>query len=208
MPLNVSAKCALFILLPLLHGCQGTGAMDPITTVEKLDIERFMGDWYVLADIATPFDKDAYAPTEHYVLKPDGMVETTYRYQKGNASGDFKSRTMTARPNPELPSIWGMRLIWPFRGRLPDRSHPPRLYETTIVARNKRDFVWLMARTPTIDQSAFDELLEKVQSLGYAISDLRFHYGMRPTGSQPKSDSEPSGAQSDEKQQSTPRFGT
>ena len=37
MPLNVSAKCALFILLPLLHGCQGTGAMDPITTVEKLE---------------------------------------------------------------------------------------------------------------------------------------------------------------------------
>ena len=181
--------------------------MDPITTVEKLEIERFMGDWYVLADIATPFDKDAYAPTEHYVLKPDGMVETTYRYQKGNASGDFKSRTMTARPNPELPSIWGMRLIWPFEAdyRIA-HIHPD--YLTTIVARNKRDFVWLMARTPTIDQSAFDELLEKAQSLGYAISDLRFHYGMRPTGSQSKLSSELSGAQSDEKQQSTPRFGT
>ena len=207
MPLNVSAKCALFILMPLLHGCQGTGAMDPITTVEKLDIERFMGDWYVLADIATPFDKDAYAPTEHYVLKSDGMVETTYRYQKGNATGDFKSRTMTARPNPELPSIWGMRLIWPFEAdyRIV-HIHPD--YETTIVARNKRDFVWLMARTPTIDQSAFDTLLEKVQSLGYAIADLRFHYGMRPTALQPKSDSGPSGGQYDEKQQSTPRFGT
>jgi len=207
MPLNVLAKYALFILLPLLHGCQGTGAMDPITTVEKLEIERFMGDWYVLADIATPFDKDAYAPTEHYVLKPDGLVETTYRYQKGNATGDFKSRTMTARPNPELPSIWGMRLIWPFEAdyRIA-HIHPD--YETTIVARNKRDFVWLMARTPTIDQSAFDGLLEKVQSLGYAISDLRFHYGMRPTALQPKSDSGPSGGQSDEKQQSTPRFGT
>jgi apolipoprotein D and lipocalin family protein len=207
MPLNVSAKCALFILMPLLHGCQGTGAMDPITTVEKLDIERFMGDWYVLADIATPFDKDAYAPTEHYVLKSDGMVVTTYRYQKGNATGDFKSRTMTARPNPELPSIWGMRLIWPFEAdyRIA-HIHPD--YETTIVARNKRDFVWLMARTPTIDQSAFDTLLEKVQSLGYGISDLRFHYGMRPTASQPQSDSGPSGEQSDEKQQSTPRFGT
>jgi apolipoprotein D and lipocalin family protein len=207
MPLNVSAKCALFILMPLLHGCQGTGAMDPITTVEKLDIERFMGDWYVLADIATPFDKDAYAPTEHYVLKSDGMVVTTYRYQKGNATGDFKSRTMTARPNPELPSIWGMRLIWPFEAdyRIA-HIHPD--YETTIVARNKRDFVWLMARTPTIDQSAFDTLLEKVQSLGYGISDLRFHYGMRPTASQPQSDSGPSGEQSDEEQQSTPRFGT
>jgi apolipoprotein D and lipocalin family protein len=207
MPLNVSAKCALIILLPLLHGCQGTGAMDPITTVEKLDIERFMGDWYVLADIATPFDKDAYAPTEHYVLKSDGMVETTYRYQKENATGDFKSRTMTARPNSELPSIWGMRLIWPFEAdyRIV-HIHPD--YETTIVARNKRDFVWLMARTPTIDQSAFDTLLEKVQALGYTIADLRFHYGMRPTASQTQSDSGPSGGQSDEKQQSTPRFGT
>ena len=207
MPLNVSAKYALFILLPFLHGCQGTGAMDPITTVEKLDIKRFMGDWYVLADIATPFDKDAYAPTEHYVLKSDGMVETTYRYQKGSATGDFKSRTMTARPNPELPSIWGMRLIWPFEAdyRIA-HIHPD--YETTIVARNKRDFVWLMARTPTIDQSAFDTLLEKVQSLGYGISDLRFHYGMRPTASQPQSDSGPSAGQSGEKQQSTPRFGT
>jgi apolipoprotein D and lipocalin family protein len=207
MPPNVSAKCALFILLPLLHGCQGTGAMNPITTVDKLEIERFMGDWYVLADIATPFDKDAYAPTEHYVLRSDGMVETTYRYKRGNATGEFKSRTMTARPNSELPSIWGMRLIWPFEAdyRIA-HIHPD--YETTIVARNKRDFVWLMARTPTIDQSAFDTLLEKVQSLGYAISDLRFHYGMRPSASQPQSDSGPPGGQSDEKQQSTPRFGT
>ena len=186
---------------------RGRGPWTQLLQLKSWNIERFMGDWYVLADIATPFDKDAYAPTEHYVLKSDGMVETTYRYQRGNATGDFKSRTMTARPNSELPSIWGMRLIWPFEAdyRIA-HIHPD--YETTIVARNKRDFVWLMARTPTIDQSAFDTLLEKVQSLGYAISDLRFHYGMRPTASQPKSDSGPSGGQSDEKQQSTPRFGT
>ena len=70
MSLNVSAKFALLILLPLLHGCQGTGAMDPINTVNELELQRFMGDWYVLADVATPFDKDAYEPTEHYVLNP------------------------------------------------------------------------------------------------------------------------------------------
>ena len=81
--------------------------MDPITTVEKLDIERFMGDWYVLADIATPFDKDAYAPTEHYVLKSDGMVETIYRYQKGNASGDFKSGLEVAGSIPFLVTVYG-----------------------------------------------------------------------------------------------------
>ena len=207
MTLNVSAKCALFTLLPLLHGCQGTGAMDPINTVNELELQRFMGDWYVLADVATPFDKDAYEPTEHYVLKPDGMVDTTYRYQKGGATGDFKSRTMTARPNPENPSVWGMRLFWPFEADYRIAHIHPE-YETTIVARNKRDFVWLMARTPTIDQSAFDELLAKVKSLGYTISDLRFHYGMRPTGPQLEPDPEAIGEQPDKKGQSTPRFGT
>ena len=107
MPLNVSAKYALFILLPLLHGCQGTGAMDPITTVEKLDIERFMGDWYVLADIATPFDKDAYAPTEHYVLKSDGMVETTYRYQKGKRYRRFQVQNHDRTPQLGAPLYMG-----------------------------------------------------------------------------------------------------
>ena len=204
---NALAKGALLILLPITHGCQGTGAMDPINTVSELELQRFMGDWYVLADVATPFDRDAYEPTEHYVLKHDGMIDATYRYQKGGATGDYKSRNMTARPNSENPSVWGMRLFWPFEAdyRIA-HIHPD--YETAIVARNKRDFVWLMARTPTIDQTAFDELLARVESLGYTISDLRFHYGMRPSGLQPEPDSEAAYEQPDKKDQSTPRFGT
>ena len=100
-----------------------------------------------------------------------------------------------------------MRLFWPFEADYRIAHIHPE-YETTIVARNKRDFVWLMARTPTIDQSAFDELLAKVKSLGYTISDLRFHYGMRPTGPQLEPDPEAVREQPDRKGQSTPRFGT
>ena len=101
--------------------------MDPITTVEKLEIERFMGDWYVLADIATPFDKDAYAPTEHYVLKPDGMVETTYRYQKRKRYRRLQVQNNDRAPQPGVPLYMGHAAHLALRGRLPDRSHPPRL---------------------------------------------------------------------------------
>ena len=66
--------------------------MDPINTVNELELQRFMGDWYVLADVATPFDKDAYEPTEHYVLKPDGMVDTCLLYTSPSPRDKRQSR--------------------------------------------------------------------------------------------------------------------
>ncbi len=46
-------------------------------TVEYVDLTRFMGDWHVLADVATPFDKKATQPLEHYHLNGDGTIATT-----------------------------------------------------------------------------------------------------------------------------------
>ena len=83
---------------------------------------------------------------------------------------------MTARPNPELPSMrHAAHMAFEADYRIA-HIHPD--YETTIVA-IKRDSSGSWHVHP-IDQSAFDTLLDKVQSLGYAISNLRFHYGMRP----------------------------
>ena len=46
-------------------------------------------------------------------------------------------------------------------------------YETTIVARSKRDWVWIMARRPQIDEATYQGLVQRVEALGYNISQLR-----------------------------------
>ena len=52
-------------------------------TVENVDLERFMGDWYVIANIPTFLEKDAYNAVETYRLDDDGSIDTTFTYRKG-----------------------------------------------------------------------------------------------------------------------------
>ena len=60
--------------------------------VADLNLDRFMGDWYVLADIETPFDRKAVAPLETYKQAPGGVVETTYSYREGSSDGPLRER--------------------------------------------------------------------------------------------------------------------
>ncbi len=46
-------------------------------------------------------------------------------------------------------------------------------YSETIIARNKRDYVWIMARTPAVSQPDYDALLARVEQLGYPTTELR-----------------------------------
>jgi len=65
-----------------------------------------------------------------------------------------------------------MQFIWPIKADclivyLDDD------YSVTIFGRNKRDFVWLMARTPEIPDETYDRLIAKIEAMGYDMSDLR-----------------------------------
>ena len=64
------------MLITIATGCQ---TMKPIHTVEKVDLERFMGDWYVIASIPTFIEKEAFNAVESYRLDDDGTVATTFR---------------------------------------------------------------------------------------------------------------------------------
>ena len=62
--------------------------------------------------------------------------------------------------------LWGMRFVWPFKSdyRIVYLADD---YSQTIIGRQSRDFVWIMARTPSISDSDYNRLLEFVESIGY-----------------------------------------
>ncbi|MDH3882803.1 MAG: lipocalin family protein, partial [Desulfobacterales bacterium] len=64
--------------------------MKPIHTVDKVDLNRFMGDWYVIASIPTFIEKDAFNAIESYRLDDDGTVATTFKFNKGSFDGPLK----------------------------------------------------------------------------------------------------------------------
>ena len=69
-------------------------------------------------------------------------------------------------------AVWAMQFIWPIKMEY-TIAYVDAAYETTIVARSKRDWVWIMARRPQIDEATYQGLVQRVEALGYNISQLR-----------------------------------
>ena len=153
-----------------LLACSG---MEPLKTVERVDIDRFMGDWYVIANIPTFIEKGAHNAIESYRLDDDGTIDTTFTFRKGGFDGDLKQYNPRGFIVDEQTNAeWGMQFIWPIKADyriiyLDDD------YRTTVIGRNKRDYVWIMARTPSIPTSDYDSIIKHIRKQGYDISKIR-----------------------------------
>lgn len=158
------------VLLMILSGCQ---SMPPIHTVPHVDIEQFMGEWYVIANIPTFIEKEAFNAIESYRLNQDGTIETTFTFNKGGHDGPVKTYTPRAfvRDTPSN-AVWDMQFIWPFKAEYRIIYLDPD-YSTTVVGRTKRDYVWIMARSPSIPDPAYREIIRFLEQQGYDTSQVK-----------------------------------
>lgn len=145
----------------------------PIQTAEHVDLERFMGSWYVIANIPTFLEKKAYNAVESYALNKDGSIATTFTFNKGGFNGKLKRYTPRGFVRDKKSNaVWGMRFIWPFKGdyRI---VHVEEDYSLTVIGREKRDYVWIMARTPTISEQDYRRMVDLVGGQGYDVSKIK-----------------------------------
>ena len=114
-----------------------------------VDLARFMGDWYVIAAIPTVFERNAHNPIDSYRLDADGSVATTFSFNDGalrrRAQATTASRGFVVAGTGN--AVWGQQYVWPIRAdyRI---AYLAADYSQVVVAREKRDYVWIMARTP------------------------------------------------------------
>ncbi|MDX1403879.1 MAG: lipocalin family protein [Woeseiaceae bacterium] len=157
--------------IAMLSGCAAKGP--EMQTVDYVDLDRFMGRWYVIANIPTFLEKGAHNAVETYRMNEDGTIATTFTFRKDGFDGKRKEYNPKAFVLDEDSNArWGMRFVWPIKADyrivyLDDE------YSKTVIARQKRDFVWIMARTPTIGDAEYDELVNFVESIGYDTSELQ-----------------------------------
>jgi len=146
--------------------------MPPIEPVERVDLERFMGDWYVIANIPTFAEKGAHNAVESYALDTDGTVATTFTFRDGAFDGPVKTYTPRGFVMSESNAVWGMQFIWPIKADY-RVIYLDEDYSTTVIGRNRRDFVWIMAREPALSESRYNEIVEFVASVGYDVSEVQ-----------------------------------
>jgi apolipoprotein D and lipocalin family protein len=158
--------------LLLLWGCQSK-PMPTITTEKYVDLERFMGDWYVIAHIPTFIEKRAYDAIESYRLNEDGRIDTRFTFHQGSSDGERKVYNPTGFVVDEQSNaIWKMQFVWPFKAdyRI---VYVDEEYQYTIVGREARDYVWIMSRSPQLSEATYDALVRRVADEGYDLAALR-----------------------------------
>jgi apolipoprotein D and lipocalin family protein len=160
------------VLAAWLGGC-ASAPRAPLPAVPGVDLPRFMGDWYVIAHIPTRIERNAWNAIERYDLAPDGTVATTFTFRDGAADGPAKRYRPTGFVrDPVNRSTWGMQFIWPFKAEFLIAYLDPG-YTQTIIARSARDYVWIMARTPTLPEADYARLVAQVAAWGYDTQKLR-----------------------------------
>lgn len=140
-----------------------------------IDLERFMGTWYVIANIPTFFDRGTTHNVENYTLDDGGRVvhvDFTYRKAGSGKPGLLQQRAEVVNDactqwaiSPKLGVFLPLRIAYLVADCAED-------YSTTIIGVPDKSYIWIMARTPTVDQATYDALLAKARSFGYDTSSI------------------------------------
>lgn len=166
----------LISLSVLMFACQSPlKANESLKTVPHVDIERYMGEWFEIASFPQWFSRNCYNTTANYSLRSDGRVDVLNKCHKGSPTGkiaDAKgiARVVNTQTNAELK----VSFFWPFSGKywiidLGDN------YEYAVVSAPSRDTLWILSRSPQMDQGTLDGILERLKNVHkFDLSPLKY----------------------------------
>ncbi len=162
---------AALLCAAIASSCASANAPPLMATSRKIDLERFMGDWYVIAfiPVAIPFfsEEGAHNAVESYRLTDEGIIETTYTFRKGAFDGPEKRMTPKGWVhNEETNAEWRMQFLWPFEAAYLI-VYVDDAYRRSIVGVPDRKYVWFMSRDPELSDAEYQELLDRAARVGY-----------------------------------------
>ena len=165
-----SLRLGLITVTLMLSACSSTPA---IPVAERVDLDRFMGDWYVIANIPTAPEKGAHNAVESYRLDKDGSIATTFTFREGAFDGPEKvMRPRGFVRDQTSNAVWGMQFVWPIKADYRIVYLDPA-YNVTAIGRNRRDYFWIMARTPTMPDAEYARIVQLLGEQGYDTSLIR-----------------------------------
>lgn len=175
-----SRPFAIGILVLIVAACSSTDLPPLRGTDQAVDLNRFMGPWYVIAFIPIDIpllpmfsEKGAHNGIESYRLTDDGTIETTYTFRQDSFDGPERVMTPRARSaNPPLNSEWKMKFKWylPSSDYLILRVDPE--YQRTVIGVPNRRYVWIMSRTPTMPEAEYAEVVSWLDATGHDTASI------------------------------------
>jgi len=169
---TVMKKMMLLTITFFLAGCAVFSNDPPLDTVEAVDLDRYMGQWYVIANIPYFGERGNVAGQAIYRQRDDGRMDDIYLYRDGSFDEPQEQLDGVAWVVDERTNArWKVRFFWPFTFDyyIVDLDDE---YQWSLVGHPSRKYAWIMAREPQMDEALYQRLLTRFEDLGFESSAL------------------------------------
>ncbi len=144
-----------------------------LQTVPYVDLNKYAGKWYEIASYPQRFQKGCHCTTAEYTLSTKGYMIVENRCNKDSIDGKMayikgKAFVQKNSGNAKLK----VQFFWPFKGKywIIDLDHD---YSYAVVSHPNKKYLWVLSRTPKIDQTIYQQILIRLKEKGFNISKLK-----------------------------------
>ena len=159
-------KLIILFLAVFFTACSAPKA--PLPTVEKVNIDKYLGTWYEIARYEHYFEKGCSDISATYSLKDNGDIDVLNSCTK---EGELSEANGVAYATDETNSKLKVSFFRPFYGNywilmLDDA------YSYVVIGEPTREYFWILSRTKELDEKVKQEILSKLPALGYQENKL------------------------------------
>jgi apolipoprotein D and lipocalin family protein len=175
--LRLRLALTLALLAPLATTAQTTPP-EPLQTIERIGVGRYLGRWFEIAKYPNRFQRQCVADTQAlYRPRDDGQLDVINRCRQANgemAEAVGRARQIGPADSPRLevrfapawlswlPMVWANYWVIDL-----DPG-----YQLAAVSEPKREYLWILSRSPTVDAGAYQALLARLREKGFDLSKL------------------------------------
>ena len=150
-----------------------TRKAQPLASSAQVDLPKYMGRWWVIANIPYFAENGKVATADVYALKPNGRIDNVFAYRKAFDQPEQKMQA-EARVYPGTNNThWQVR-FWGglIRAQLVILEVSPD-YQWAIIGNPDRSLAWVFARNPVMDDAQLKTLSDKFRKYGYDPAKLK-----------------------------------
>jgi apolipoprotein D and lipocalin family protein len=160
-----------FLFLILTGDCQTKKSEEMnTTTVKELDLQRYLGTWYEIARFNHRFERGLEGVTATYSIRDDGKIKVLNQGYKNSLGGELSTAEGKAKLTGE-PGKLKVSFFWIFYADYLVMELDEN-YQWALIGSNSDKYLWILSRTPKLDDNVKNLILHHAVKRGYDTSKL------------------------------------
>lgn len=158
------------VIIFMLFSCKSK--YPQLITIEKLEVERYMGLWYEIARLPNLFEKGLICVTANYKLLSNGEIEVINTgLNEKNSKIKKQAKGKAHIPNLEEPGKLKVTFFWPFYGNY-WILHLDEGYNYVLIGEPKRKYLWILSRKPSLDKEVYLKLIDIANANSFDVEKI------------------------------------